>query len=91
MDLQPTPVVDLNRAAAIAMLAGPEAGLLLIEAPELRDALGGYQPYHAARADLLRRAGRPGEAAASYRRALTLTESAAERAFLERRLAQIKG
>ena len=91
MDLQPTPVVALNRAAAIAMVAGPEAGLRLIEAPKLHDALGGYQPYHAARADLLRRAGRPGEAAASYRRALILTESAAERAFLERRLAQIKG
>ena len=91
MDLQPTPVVALNRAAAIAMVVGPEAGLRLIEAPEIADALVSYQPYHAARADLLRRAGRPGEAVARYRRALALTESAAERAFLERRLAQIRG
>lgn len=87
--LQPSPVVALNRAAALAMAVGPEAGLEAMAAAPLGVVLQDYQPYHAARADLLRRAGRRDEAAASYRRAMELTDSPAERAFLQRRLAQI--
>jgi RNA polymerase sigma-70 factor (ECF subfamily) len=85
--IAPTPVVALNRAVALAELAGPEAGLAAME--PLGDALAGYQPFHAARADLLRRLARTEDAAAAYRTALELTENAAERAFLERRLAAL--
>jgi RNA polymerase sigma-70 factor (ECF subfamily) len=85
----PSPVVELNRAVAVAMADGPAVGLVLVEAlaaaPELRD----YHLLHATRADLLRRLGRMTEAAESYREALALTESDAERRFLERRLAEI--
>jgi RNA polymerase sigma-70 factor, ECF subfamily len=87
--LQPSPVVELNRAAAVAMADGPESGLRLLD-PLAAD-LERYQPFHAARAELLRRAGRPGEAATSYRRALELTANDAERRFLERRLAALQG
>jgi RNA polymerase sigma-70 factor, ECF subfamily len=82
-------VVELNRAAAVAMADGPESGLRLLD-PLAAD-LERYQPFHAARAELLRRAGRPGEAATSYRRALELTANDAERRFLERRLAALQG
>jgi RNA polymerase sigma-70 factor, ECF subfamily len=83
----PSPVVDLNRAAAVAMRDGPESGLELIEAIE---GLDGYGPLHAARADLLRRiGGRDAEAAASYRRASELSANQAERRFLERRLGEL--
>lgn len=87
--VQPTPVVALNRAAALAMADGPEAGLRAMASAPMAAALKDYQPYHAARADLLRRANRGEEAASSYRRAMALTDSPAERAFLQRRLAQI--
>jgi RNA polymerase sigma-70 factor (ECF subfamily) len=83
---QPSPVVELNRAAAVAMADGPERGLGLI------DGLAGldeYAPYHAARADLLRRLGRSAEAGESYRRALELAPGTSERAFLARRLAEL--
>jgi RNA polymerase sigma-70 factor, ECF subfamily len=82
----PSPVVELNRAVAVAMRDGPEAGLNLIEAIEGIDA---YQPLHAARADLLRRADRYTEAAAAYRRALELATNPVERRYLERRLAEV--
>jgi RNA polymerase sigma-70 factor (ECF subfamily) len=88
MRIGPSPVVALNRAVAIAMARGPEAGLLLIDGIEADGRLRDYQPLHAARADLLRRAGRA-EAAAAYRRAIELSSNAAERAYLERRLAEV--
>jgi RNA polymerase sigma-70 factor (ECF subfamily) len=83
---QPTPIVALNRAVAIAMWRGPEAGLPLID--QLADSLAGYHLWHAARADLLRRLGRHREAAAAYRAALAHVGSAPERRFLEGRLAE---
>jgi RNA polymerase sigma-70 factor (ECF subfamily) len=82
--MHPSPVVALNRAAAVAMAEGPECGLAIIET--LGGALDGYHLLHAARADLLRRAGRRSEAAVSYRRALELAGTAPERAFLAARL-----
>jgi RNA polymerase sigma-70 factor, ECF subfamily len=81
-----SPVVQLNRAVAVAMAEGPERGLELVE--ELAGELEGYQHYHSARADLLRRLGRTEEAAAAYRRATELAANPAERAFLERRLSE---
>ena len=88
--LQPSPVVALNRAAAISRVHGCERALALVDDAELASALADYQPWHATRADLLRRLGRREEAAESYRRALELTAAAAERAFLERQLAQVE-
>jgi RNA polymerase sigma-70 factor (ECF subfamily) len=79
----PSPVVELNRAVALAMVRGPRAGLVAM-AP-LAEALDDYAYFHSARADLLRRVGERSEAAAAYRRARELTLNAAERAFLERR------
>jgi RNA polymerase sigma-70 factor (ECF subfamily) len=76
----PTPVVRLNRAVAVAEVAGPGAGLAEVDA--LRADLDAYQPFHATRAVLLGRLGRPDEAADAYRTALALTDNAAERAFL---------
>jgi RNA polymerase sigma-70 factor, ECF subfamily len=83
----PSPVVELNRAVAVAMSAGPEHGLALIDGIEGLDA---YRHLHSARADLLRRLGRSGEAARAYTRALELAPQPAERAFLERRLAEVR-
>jgi RNA polymerase sigma-70 factor, ECF subfamily len=91
----PSPVVELNRAVAVAMRDGPEAGLNLIDGL-LRDesgshqALAGYHLAHSARADLLRRLGRKEEAAAAYRRALELARQDPERRFLENRLKQLE-
>ena len=82
---QPSPIVELNRAVAVAMAEGPERGLALIDRIELP----GYHLLHAARADLLRRLGRADEAAAAYRTALSLEMNAAERALLEGRLAAL--
>lgn len=84
----PTPVVELNRAAAVAMLEGPERGLELIDALE---GLDDYQPLHAARADLLRRLGHEAAAVNAYQRALALSENPAERRFLESRIAALAG
>jgi RNA polymerase sigma-70 factor, ECF subfamily len=84
--LAPSPVVELNRAAAIAMADGPDRGLTLIDRIE---GLDDYYLLHAARADLLRRGGRHTEAAASYRRALELATNPVERSFFERRLAEV--
>ena len=83
----PGPVVELNRAAAIAMAEGPERGIELIDAIE---GLEAYRPFHAARADLLRRLGRGEEAAAAYARALELPGNPVEAAYLERRLSLIQ-
>ena len=85
----PTPVIELNRAAAIAMRDGPAAGLELIDAILARGDLRDYRFAHAARADLLRRIGRRGDAVASYQRALSLTTQETERRFLERRLVEL--
>jgi RNA polymerase sigma-70 factor (ECF subfamily) len=81
---QPTSVVALNRAVAIAMATTPDRGLRMLD--ELVDDLDGYAPFHSARAALLRGAGDAGAAVAAYRRALDLTANAAERRFLEARL-----
>jgi RNA polymerase sigma-70 factor (ECF subfamily) len=86
---QPSPVVRLNRAVAIAMADGPEAGLQLIEALAAQGELDGYHLLHAARADLLRRVGDRAQAAASYQRALSLVTQDSERRFLERRLHEV--
>ncbi|HEX9732069.1 MAG TPA: RNA polymerase sigma factor [Thermoanaerobaculia bacterium] len=88
--LEPSPVVELNRAAAVAMRDGPRAGLELIDAILERGDLGDYQPAHAARADLCRRLGRTGEARAAYERALALTEQETQQRFLRRRLEELK-
>lgn len=87
--MQPSPIVELNRAAAVAMRDGPEAGLLLIDAILGRGELTDYHLAHAARADLCRRLGRTAEARAAYAEALSLVQQGAERRYLERRLAQL--
>ena len=89
--LEPSPVVLLNRAVAVAMRDGPEAGLRLVEPLLGAGSLGGYHLVHAARADLLRRLGRYDEARASYTAALALTRQEPERRFLKRRLTEIGG
>jgi RNA polymerase sigma-70 factor (ECF subfamily) len=85
---EPGPITELNRAVAIAMRDGPDAGLALIE-PLVNGPLATYRFAHAARADLLRRKGRKEDARATYQRALELTSQSAERRFLQRRLAQL--
>jgi len=85
----PSPVVELNRAVAVAMVDGPAAGLAEIERLEASGKLSGYRYLPAAKADLLRQAGRAAEAAASYRAALELTQNEAERVFLAQRLAEV--
>ena len=87
---EPSPVVELNRAVAVAMRDGPPAGLALIDALLARGELGDYYLAHSARADLCRRIGNAAEARKSYRRALELTQQASERRFLERRLEELK-
>ena len=89
MRAEPSPVVELNRAVAVAMRDGPAAGLSLIDAILARGDLGNYHLAHAARADLCRRLGRTAEARASYERALSLAQQEPERRFLERRLAEL--
>ena len=89
MRAQPSPVVELNRAVAVAMSDGPLAGLDLINAILARGELENYHLAHAARADLCRRLGQTAEARASYERALGLTQQEPERRFLERRLSDL--
>ncbi len=89
--LQPSPVVELNRAVTLAMRDGPAAGLTLIDALLAGGELDEYYLAHAARADLCRRLGRTAEARAAYRQALTLTRQEPERRFLEKRLAELAG
>jgi len=86
-ELDPSPVVALNGAVAVAMAAGPERGLERIDATK---GLQGYHLWHAARADLLRRLGRRDEAAAAYARALELATRPVERSFLEQRLREVR-
>jgi RNA polymerase sigma-70 factor, ECF subfamily len=86
---EPSPVVELNRAAAIAMRDGPAAGLAIVDAILARGDLAGYHLAHATRADLCRRLGRVGDARAAYQRALELTRQDPERRFLERRLREL--
>ncbi len=85
-----SPVIELNRAAAVAMRDGPRAGLALIDAILARGDLADYHLAHSARADLYRRLGRSAEARACYQRALTLARQEPERRFLERRLSSLK-
>jgi RNA polymerase sigma-70 factor (ECF subfamily) len=87
--LQPSPIVSLNRAVAVAMVDGPQPALAIIDALAAGD-LKNYHLLHAARADLLRRMGSPEEAASSYRRALALVTNDSERRFLERRLRELQ-
>ena len=88
--VEPSPVIELNRAAAVAMRDGPAAGLALIDAILARGDLTDYHLAHSARADLCRRLGRAAEARASYERALALTRQEPERRFLERRLGELE-
>ena len=87
LELYPSPVVALNRAVAVAMADGYEAGLSLIDA--LSQSLDGYHLWHAARADLQRRLGRRNEAVISYQRAYALAHNASELRFLAGRLAEL--
>ncbi len=88
-ELHPSPVIALNGAVALSFAAGAEAGLLALTELNGQGALEHYQPFHAARADLLRRAGRAQDAAIAYRRALVLTRNVAEQQFLEARLQEL--
>jgi RNA polymerase sigma-70 factor, ECF subfamily len=85
----PSPVVELNRAVAVAMRDGPAAGLALVDGVLARGQLDGYHLAHAARADLLRRLGRTAEARAAYRRALELARQEPQRRFIEQRLREL--
>lgn len=87
--LEPSPVIELNRAVALAMRDGPEAGLKSIDAIFARGALENYHLAHAARADMCRRLGQTKEAQAAYQKALSLTQQEPERRFLRRRLAEL--
>jgi RNA polymerase sigma-70 factor (ECF subfamily) len=89
-DLAPSPVVELNRAVAVAMAEGPSVGLALLETLAPDERLAGYPYFHAARADLLRRIDRRADAAEAYRRALGLTTNEVERAFLARRIRELE-
>jgi RNA polymerase sigma-70 factor (ECF subfamily) len=89
--MAPSPVIELNRAVAVAMADGPEAGLRLVAEIEASGRLDGYHLLPATRADLLRRLSRPVEAAAAYRQALDLATTDAERRYLARRLAEVGG
>jgi RNA polymerase sigma-70 factor, ECF subfamily len=88
--VQPSPIVSLNRAVAVAMVNGPPPALALIDELARDDDLANYHLLHAARADLLRRLGSPIEAAKSYQRALALVTNDSERRFLERRLREVQ-
>jgi RNA polymerase sigma-70 factor, ECF subfamily len=88
--VQPSPIVSLNRAVAVAMADGPRAGLTLIDALAATNDLENYHLLHAARADLLRRAGSNDEAAKSYLQALALVTNDSERRYLERRLREVQ-
>jgi RNA polymerase sigma-70 factor, ECF subfamily len=90
LEISPSAVVSLNRAVAVAMARGPEAGLELIAEIEAEGKLGGYHLLHSARGDLLGRLGRSDEAALACRQAVTLASNPVERRFLERRLAEVE-
>jgi RNA polymerase sigma-70 factor (ECF subfamily) len=86
---EPSPVIELNRAVAVAMQDGPAAGLKLVDAILARGDLADYHLAHSAQADLCRRLGKKAEARTSYERALALTKQEPERRFLEKRLAEL--
>ncbi|MBU6433522.1 MAG: RNA polymerase subunit sigma-24, partial [Nitrospirae bacterium] len=86
---EPSPVIELNRAVAMAMRDGPAAGLTLVDAILARGDLADYHLIHSTRADLCRRLGNKADARASYERALALTKQEPEQRFLEKRLAQL--
>ena len=86
---EPSPIIELNRAVAVAMADGPARGLALVDHLATSGVIDDYPYLHSARADLLRRLGRLDEAAVAYRRAESLTVNAAERRFLSRRLAEV--
>jgi RNA polymerase sigma-70 factor (ECF subfamily) len=88
-ELQPSSIVSLNRAVAVAMAQGPGAGLALVDSPPIAGELQNYHLLHAVRADLLRRMERYSEASEAYRRALALVTNDSERRFLERRLREV--
>jgi RNA polymerase sigma-70 factor, ECF subfamily len=88
---QPSAVVELNAAVALAMAEGPDQGLAWIDQLAQREELRNYHLLHAARADLLRRLGRFNDARVAYKAALALVQSDAERAYLERRLVECGG
>jgi RNA polymerase sigma-70 factor (ECF subfamily) len=88
--IQPSPVVQLNRAVAIAERDGPEAGLRLIDALLEQGELANYYLAHSARADMCRRLGRTAEARSSYEKALALTQQEPERQFLQERIRELK-
>ncbi|MBV9255767.1 MAG: RNA polymerase sigma factor [Actinobacteria bacterium] len=85
----PSPVIELNRAVAVAMADGPDVGLALVDELDASGALAGYHLLHATRADLLRRLGRNAEAATAYRAALALASADTERRYLQRRLEEV--
>jgi RNA polymerase sigma-70 factor, ECF subfamily len=89
LQMTPSPIVELNRAVAVAMRDDPAAGLELVDAILERGDLAGYHLAHSARADLCRRLGRTEEARVAYERALALTQLEPERRFLARRLGEI--
>jgi RNA polymerase sigma-70 factor (ECF subfamily) len=89
--LTPTPVVALHRAVAVAEVHGAAAGLAAVDELAGSTGLAGHHTFHAVRADLLRRLGRDAEALAAYERAAELTANAAERRFLERAAAELRG
>ena len=88
--IQPSPIISLNRAVAIAMMDGPDQGLALVNELAARGDLDSYHLFHATRADLLRRNGAIQQAARSYQRALKLVTNESERRFLERRLNEVQ-
>ncbi|WP_433984543.1 hypothetical protein RBB78_07245 [Tunturiibacter empetritectus] len=88
--IQPSPVVELNRAVAVAMRDGPEAGLAHIDAVLEDGELANYYLAHSARADMYRRLGRTAEARSSYEKALALTQQEPERQFLQKRIRELK-
>ncbi len=90
LEAQPSPIVSLNRAVAVAMVEGPRAGLRIIDEIAADGELERYHLFHAAKADLLRRLRSFGEAAKSYRRALQLGTNDSERRYLERRLQEVQ-
>ena len=86
---EPTPVVEANRAVAVAMSEGPAAGLVILDAVGTDPRLARWPQLHLARAELLRRLDRPADAAAAYQAALQLEPAAPERAFIARRLQEL--
>jgi RNA polymerase sigma-70 factor (ECF subfamily) len=88
-NFQPSPIVSLNRAVAVAMVDGPQSGLALVDAIDASGDLEGYHLLYSARADLLRRMGAREESAKAYLKALDLVTNDSERRFLERRLHEV--